>query len=206
MDASTCTRRVPSTAWERFRDVVDERWQAKEDYIQAGPKDWCDNEPCQMFASPELRLKECGCASSYYCSRTCQRAAWKDGHKEMCEARQKAIKEGAPIPTTQRDIQFFFAMTEGDYNFHSDQINKLTNEFLRARRTSTVLPFPVVIQFDYVSVPRKVTITTADKVPKQGDWEGIVEKGRMNFGRLVYITVQNNGKPFQVFGVIDEPR
>ncbi len=32
-------------AWERFRDIVDERWQAKDDYIQAGPKDWCDNEP-----------------------------------------------------------------------------------------------------------------------------------------------------------------
>ncbi|KAF8881181.1 hypothetical protein CPB85DRAFT_1340553 [Mucidula mucida] len=169
-------------AWERFRDIVDERWQAKEDYIQAGPKDWCDNEPL------------CACAFSYYCSRTCQRAAWKTGHKETCQAQQKAIKEGAPIPTTQRDIQFFFAMAEGDYNFHSDQINKLTNDFLRACRSTSVLPSP------------KVTITTADKIPKRGDWEGIVEKGRMNFGRLVYLTVQDNGKPFQVFGVIDEPR
>ncbi|KAF9024361.1 hypothetical protein BDZ89DRAFT_125334 [Hymenopellis radicata] len=193
-------------AWERFRDVVDERWQAKADYIEAGPKDWCDNKPCQAFASSQRRLKQCGCSVTYYCSRICQRDAWRAGHKEECEARQKSIKEGSPVPTTQRDIQFFFAMAEGDYNFHSDEINRRTNEFLRARRTTTVLPYPVVIQFNYTVVPRKVTITTADEVPKEGNWEEIVSKGRMNVGRLVYLTVPDKAKPFQVFGIVDEPR
>ncbi|KAF8917211.1 hypothetical protein CPB85DRAFT_1286513 [Mucidula mucida] len=79
-------------AWERFRDVVDERWQAKEDFIQGGPKDCCDNKPCQRFASTQNRLKQCGSTVTYYCPRSCQRDAWRAGHKDMCEARQKSIK------------------------------------------------------------------------------------------------------------------
>ncbi|KAF8875944.1 hypothetical protein CPB85DRAFT_1443961 [Mucidula mucida] len=194
-------------AWERLKVTVNERWQAKEDYIEAGPKDWCDNVSCQMFASPEFRLQQCGCATAYYCSRTCQRVDWKSGHKEWCNSRQQIVKDGKAIPTTRRDIQFFFAMAEGDYRRHSDPINKLINDFLGAHGTSTVLPSPIVIQFDYVSVPRKVTITTADKIPKDGDWDALVEKGRRNLGQLVHLIVEDNagqdGKSLQVFGIID---
>ncbi len=98
-------------------------------------------------------------------------------------------------------------MAEGNYRRHSDPINKLINDFLEAHGTSTVLPSPIVIQFDYVSVPRKVTITTADKIPKDGDWDGLVEKGRRNLGQLVHLIVEDNagqdGKSLQVFGIID---
>ncbi len=108
--------------------------------------------------------------------------------------------KGSPVPITQRDIQFFFAVVEGDYSFHSDEIERLTNNFLRGARHAGV-SYPVVIQYN---CSRKVTITTADKVPKEGNWEEIVRKGRMNVGRLVYLTVPDKAKPFKVFGIIDE--
>ncbi len=114
------------------------------------------------------------------------------------------------IPTTPRVIQFFFAMTESDYKLHSDHINTLVEDFLKVRRTSTVRPFPVVIQFAYVSVPRKVKITTADKIAKEDEWDELVGKGRRNLGQLVHLTVEGNagtdGQPFKVYGIIDEPR
>ena len=62
----------------------------------------CPTKGCGQYvgATEAARegLKKCGrCGQVAYCSRTCQKAAWKDGHKQECEAlqeeREKALQE-----------------------------------------------------------------------------------------------------------------
>lgn len=61
----------------------------------------CNNAACVSVIGPtELSLvsgKQCqcaGCLQAYYCSRQCQRAAWKSQHKPVCKALAAAAAAG----------------------------------------------------------------------------------------------------------------
>ncbi|GAQ87883.1 hypothetical protein KFL_003850040 [Klebsormidium nitens] len=45
----------------------------------------CSNTRCRMIESVAGSYKKCGrCKIAVYCSRECQKLAWKEGHKELC--------------------------------------------------------------------------------------------------------------------------
>merc|ERR1712129_563461 len=46
----------------------------------------CWYKCCKKSGDIGIPFKVCsGCAMSYYCSRTCQKKAWKYGHKDHCK-------------------------------------------------------------------------------------------------------------------------
>lgn len=54
------------------------------------------NRECYHCHTPALKLLTCtGCQAAHYCSKDCQKAAWKGGHKKECGASAKAKGKAA---------------------------------------------------------------------------------------------------------------
>ena len=71
-----------------------------------------DNEPCSRALCGKAALERCGgCKSHFYCSKECQRAAWREGHRFECRALADAYAavEGADL----------FALAPGDAAAHA---------------------------------------------------------------------------------------
>ena len=119
-DASGNTR-LPADPFERFLA----HWRL----LQMARKRQCDREICERHGEVErLSLQSCsGCRVARYCSKECQRAAWKSGkypHKTFCQAVQGVQR------TVSFDLDFFeFSQACCAAGFTLDDVARLIHQF-----------------------------------------------------------------------------
>ncbi|KAF9019921.1 hypothetical protein BDZ89DRAFT_1043625 [Hymenopellis radicata] len=167
-------------AWVRFRDIVNERSQAKAHFIEVRHEDWCDNTPNSDYSNvPDVKNPTTAPA--------------------LASVPLGKMATGKPVKLDRKPSKIAHQSAQPR---ESEEINNHVNEFLKACQLSTVRSDSIVFQVDYVTVPRKVTITTADKITGHSDWEGIIKEGRRNGGRVIDLTVQDKGEPMQMCGLI----
>eukprot|EP00026_Physarum_polycephalum_P012366 Phypoly_transcript_12665.p1 GENE.Phypoly_transcript_12665~~Phypoly_transcript_12665.p1 ORF type:complete len:280 (+),score=53.97 Phypoly_transcript_12665:265-1104(+) len=112
----------------------------------------CSNVPCKINS---LKLQKCaGCKSVAYCSKECQVADWKAGHKQSCAEFQKLKgAEEKKVSTTQGNLERTIAfkyMNEHLMDFNREAAKKGTNltqcvvviDFTKGKEKFTVYPIP----------------------------------------------------------------
>ncbi|KAF9258209.1 hypothetical protein L218DRAFT_1080530 [Marasmius fiardii PR-910] len=75
------------------------------------------------------------CEMVMYCSYTCQRADWKESHKQMCEEFNKTRLAGKPKPGNL-DYKFFCAWTSHYLSTHADYIAGSVDTFIQSLSAS----------------------------------------------------------------------
>lgn len=96
-------RRVIKVGEELFTTYIDTRMPRKERraWLYRGYNFWCQCQRCKFEGDGPQKCTECEreakadgkenypgcgkCKRAWYCSTTCQKAAWKKGHKKICE-------------------------------------------------------------------------------------------------------------------------
>ncbi|KAL0573705.1 hypothetical protein V5O48_008248 [Marasmius crinis-equi] len=130
------------------------------------PRRLCGNPDCprglvQLDTDHYSSYFRCsGCKIETYCSRECQKSAWRAHHRYECEKARERMKsgDGWSIPTLEhRFVEHHIA---NDIKEHRDQILELYQEYLTAHPEDTAAP---VIVLNYSKVPVK---TTAISLPE----------------------------------------
>ena len=71
--------------------------------------------PCCQIGSTEVvgaQLKKCGmCSQRSYCSKGCQVASWKGGHKHECKALQEESRQRVYANMVELDCVLFWENT-----------------------------------------------------------------------------------------------
>ncbi|OBZ69341.1 hypothetical protein A0H81_10879 [Grifola frondosa] len=142
---------VAKTVWREFYGFAQMRYtivQTVNSFIRK--RFPCDNVKCLKVGTKEDQVRRCGgCLSTFYCSKECQVAAWKEGdHKKMCKLKQRERTEGKSAPISPRDSAFFHDLAVMDIRAH---ISILHN---RAKREYTdTLDESLVVCIDYTEIP-----------------------------------------------------
>ena len=80
-------------------------WRAKPfqhvgaDIVDESPTMWSKSDErcdiCHAYAEGRTKLMTCsGCGVTKYCSKKCQKAGWKSGHKQMCAVLKQIVTSG----------------------------------------------------------------------------------------------------------------
>ncbi|TFK80133.1 hypothetical protein K466DRAFT_667821, partial [Polyporus arcularius HHB13444] len=115
--------RVP---WARFAQLVHDRARIVKAAEEAkGTQITCDNMKCQKIR-PKQEVRRCSaCLTTFYCSKECQEAAWKEGdHKTMCKLKQRARLEGHADNISKRDYQFLHYLAMFDSRMHIGELRR----------------------------------------------------------------------------------
>ncbi|KAJ7629002.1 hypothetical protein FB45DRAFT_1059628 [Roridomyces roridus] len=80
------TRSLLYPMWSKLKALVDERARVVEGWDASGRAQYlgCYNLRCDSIGKKQLFRRCSVCNIAAYCSPTCQRADWKDGHREDC--------------------------------------------------------------------------------------------------------------------------
>ncbi|KAL1740830.1 hypothetical protein HDZ31DRAFT_46699 [Schizophyllum fasciatum] len=84
----------------------------------------CYNTDCP---TPALQLYQCPCKFAYYCSKECQKKAWRSNHRRACHASMWAYieetKGGFPYPLySKRDIEYLTRISKAYMDDHLDSV------------------------------------------------------------------------------------
>ena len=110
---------------------ADEHFEAKDDAFYCV----CEGPGCTIRATSRKALMECqGCRTALYCSRQCQRAAWRAGHRDVCgtvrrqgKARRPAACDGGGPRRLSADMgDMRISTTETSYT--AKELRELTTE------------------------------------------------------------------------------
>ncbi|KAJ7151931.1 hypothetical protein C8R46DRAFT_1121564 [Mycena filopes] len=141
--------------WQAFCSLVQDRLaylQLSDAARPVTPKS-CDNIDCFKI-QPKSELSRCStCLDSYYCSRACQSADWRAGHREACAkfAALRRLPEERQL--TLPDKTFLRHLLYRDYLAFRAQIYAAKIAILAA--TPTQLTY---VLFDYMHGPPTVTV------------------------------------------------
>ncbi|KAH7906257.1 hypothetical protein BJ138DRAFT_1105305 [Hygrophoropsis aurantiaca] len=94
------------------------------------------------------------CQARMYCSKACQRADWKAGHRTGC----KILHDGLGTLTSsifRRSLPLIGEIEEIEFMLHHHRINDLFEEQFRAYRD---YPNHLAIEIDLVNYPRNITV------------------------------------------------
>ncbi|KAJ6487237.1 hypothetical protein C8R47DRAFT_1216429 [Mycena vitilis] len=109
----------------------------------------CDN--CQKVDAKNTFQKCSGCSTTLYCSKECQRVAWKEGgHRDTCKMKQRERLEGKSQAISKSDIAFFHHLAARDARHHLPLLRRLA----RAEHP-TLTSRDLLIRIDYTVVPPK---------------------------------------------------
>ncbi|KAJ6516875.1 hypothetical protein C8R47DRAFT_1190066 [Mycena vitilis] len=118
-------------SWSAFWDLAHERIAILKHYESA---DYVSLKACGALQCGDIHRKcETMCCSSckrqWYCSKRCQSADWKDGHREAC-GHIVALNEPEPLST--RDRSFLRALIDRDYKLAQQTILLWELDFMNA--------------------------------------------------------------------------
>ncbi|KAK6980954.1 hypothetical protein R3P38DRAFT_3116885, partial [Favolaschia claudopus] len=135
----------------------------------------CDNLACGEIHE-RSRLRRCSrCRSSYYCTRECQIADWRDGgHSKICESfTALTLNESQSCQLGFRERQFLRALVQEAYD---EDINFICVEQLMLMAEDQQ-PF---ILFDFTCTPQEVSVESVHFA----QWEYLAERARASRGRM----------------------
>ncbi|KAJ7648810.1 hypothetical protein DFH06DRAFT_1209653 [Mycena polygramma] len=113
-----------SKQWRTFSSLVTARLQSLSSWEEASNPSFkaCDNALCGKI-DERRGFKTCStCENADYCSKQCQAADWRDGHKDVCnELRLFHLRE-CPEAISTRGRCFMRALLTRDYSLHLAEI------------------------------------------------------------------------------------
>ncbi|KAF7309093.1 MYND-type domain-containing protein [Mycena kentingensis (nom. inval.)] len=135
-------------AWTKLLREIQQRLQTLETYEtnRAAHRDLggCANIECRLL-HPTQMLKQCsGCKQMHYCSRACQKVAWRRGHRRFC----RTSARGHDLLNLGID-SLSFARTILDEAYHASQ-EVIRIDFLRFFASEPDEHLPVII-FDFAA-------------------------------------------------------
>jgi len=144
-------------AWETLKELVNERLLIQAHY-DADPTTHaiCDNPQCLKFDESDEFMRCSGCLSSYFCSKDCQKLAWKGNHRTMCKSIQARRQKGVPEPISKRDMDFICRLNVYDRWKHQDRIQEMKLRQLILQPSAN--RFSLFTSFDYTKVPVSITV------------------------------------------------
>ncbi|KAJ7440844.1 hypothetical protein B0H11DRAFT_2292758 [Mycena galericulata] len=132
-------------AWNTFRDLAVKRiavaklWKSPDSLSRKA----CDNMECGDIRKKE-DFKACGqCRRVYYCTRSCQKLDWQQGHRNEC-ASMRAFSEKNPDPLSSEDVAFIKELVHNDYVSNMHKILSLQVDLVRQYPS-----WPFITVFDY---------------------------------------------------------
>ncbi|KAL0573050.1 hypothetical protein V5O48_008909 [Marasmius crinis-equi] len=137
------------------------------------PQKLCGNPQCgQESLNLVHPFKRCvGCLSELYCSRECQKSAWKQ-HREKCKKDRERTQRGdLSGPFTNLDFAFLHKQMHHDYKDNADRIRQMKER--RKRDFPDANSSDMLIRMYYtVAIPVKLTVEMRQDVfrpYKRGD-------------------------------------
>ncbi|KAF7322251.1 MYND-type domain-containing protein [Mycena chlorophos] len=150
-----------SSDWIQFLGFMQDRLRIVDEYDAGRLMMWrvCDNTECGLVG-PKAQFKQCtGCSEVWYCSRACQKANWRWGHRQECSIiAQDRDNDHAILSPGDRSFQR--AMLNYDYAI--EQV-KITTKFLPV--TASTGAQRCAVMFDYLcgGAPRIETSSITQK-------------------------------------------
>ncbi|KAJ7624428.1 hypothetical protein FB45DRAFT_1005391 [Roridomyces roridus] len=142
--ASTAfTQSVLYPSWTAFKSIVHSRVSLVEmwEVDRAHSTMVCDNLQCQKVDQRDCFRRCSGCIHVAYCSQTCQRSDWVDGHRSECPVLPSAQVRLASTASgfRCRDRSFIRALLGSTYNTHRLDIAIKIIEFMVAQPNTLFL-------------------------------------------------------------------
>ncbi|KAJ6460080.1 hypothetical protein C8R47DRAFT_129873 [Mycena vitilis] len=134
-------------AWQAFRIVVQDRLMFVQEFDSRTNVRYkaCDNMECQHIRV-KSDLRRCStCLDLYYCSKECQTADWRAGHRDDCRTFSGLRRLPEEEQCNMKDRAFLRALIRRDYLLHRRQI--YTERILAWVRNPTQLSY---VLFDYM--------------------------------------------------------
>ncbi|KAJ7165449.1 hypothetical protein C8R43DRAFT_1232544 [Mycena crocata] len=102
--------------WQEFTKLVQERLVLLENAHSSESERFgaCDNSECAQI-QPRSDFRRCSsCRASTYCSRSCQTADWRAGHREICQVLRSQTNYDIDSMTTS-GMHYLRAVVTSDY-------------------------------------------------------------------------------------------
>ncbi|PBK60685.1 hypothetical protein ARMSODRAFT_685445 [Armillaria solidipes] len=124
----------------------------------------CGNSQCPN-ASVGRRLKRCtACWDTLYCSRACQKAAWKE-HRKQCHEWVQRRKCGVSLPMGTHDIIYIDRYVVEELKANGRHICDLKREYMKTHPHTPVRR--LVINCDYEKLPWTHEITSPEDMEER---------------------------------------
>nr|GAT51876.1 predicted protein [Mycena chlorophos] len=147
--------------WIQFLDVIRDRLRILDEYDAGTLRMWrvCDNTECGLVG-PKAQFKQCtGCSEAWYCSRACQKANWRWGHRQECSIiAQDRDNDHAILSPGDRSFQR--AMLNYDYAI--EQV-KITTKFLPCATFTGAQRCAIMFNYRWGGAPRIETSSITQK-------------------------------------------
>ncbi|KAJ7635654.1 hypothetical protein DFH06DRAFT_1336308 [Mycena polygramma] len=160
-------------AWQAFRIVVQDRLEFVQEFNSRTNVRYkaCDNMEHMRVKSD---LRRCStCLDLYYCSKECQTADWRAGHRDDCRTFSglRRLPGAEEEQCNMKDRAFLRALIRRDYLLHRCQI--YTERILARARNPTQLSY---VLFDYMHGAPSVAVRPwprdhSEMVEHPLDWE-----------------------------------
>ncbi|KAJ7616507.1 hypothetical protein FB45DRAFT_934374 [Roridomyces roridus] len=144
------TQSVLYPSWMAFKNIVDSRmllvetWQMDRAHATLA----CDNLQCERVDKRHCFRRCSGCSFAAYCSQTCQRSDWVEGHRSECR-----VLTSSALLGKFRDSSFLRALLHSTYNTRRLDIALKIIEFMVVQPNTLFL-----VTYDYT--PRIETETS----------------------------------------------
>ncbi|KAK7040119.1 hypothetical protein VNI00_009924 [Paramarasmius palmivorus] len=167
---------------------------------------FCANRQCTLQTSSENEsarapVYRCtGCGLHYFCSKECQKAAWKDGHREVCKKlrENRFNKDGTRNPSpilSSRDQHFHrWLMNRSIIQERSNCVDHQYRYLSENPMDTLAEPVVSVLRYDvFPRVIETVTLEEAKELASKIDWDSLVMQGK-TFDHPLVLTVTPFGK------------
>ncbi|KAK0435255.1 hypothetical protein EV421DRAFT_1836175 [Armillaria borealis] len=153
----------------------------------------CDDElRCSNCQCPKAYVgrhsKRCtGCWITLYCSRACQKAAWK-GHREQCHKWAQGRKDGIAGPFGDHDLFYIRRYVLEELKANARHARDLKRAYLKTHPDIPVRR--LVINCDYNKLPRSFQIISPEDIKERAgvmtpELFGPSDEGKSQLVRLV---------------------
>ncbi|KAK7028614.1 hypothetical protein R3P38DRAFT_933029 [Favolaschia claudopus] len=160
--------------WDRFISVVQDRFTALDEYNAGNLKIpiACHNYECTgIFLKPNIKVCR-GCNVAFYCSKACQKADWRAGHRRFCATVAWGIKRSHPHhpQMSARDRSFLHTLLYHEFCTRRNEIAFKHIQF--ARKNPTKMPYTL---YDFRGGPCNIVIASLEELDSGLTPEGVME-------------------------------
>ncbi|KJA14498.1 hypothetical protein HYPSUDRAFT_150369 [Hypholoma sublateritium FD-334 SS-4] len=140
--------------WATFEELALERYTIGQD-MKTLKGAACDNYAnCHNIDLKNNFMKCSGCSNTLYCSRECQKVAWKEGgHKLVCKLKQQELLEGKFQSVSKTDATFFHHLATSDARRYLPTLRRLAESTYPLLADS---PTSLVTTIDYMVYPPRL--------------------------------------------------
>ncbi|KAJ7659158.1 hypothetical protein DFH06DRAFT_1472583 [Mycena polygramma] len=109
--------------WEKFLQLVTQRFGVIQRYDTAESMRACDNDSCCEIGLKSVLRRCSNCQTTYYCSTACQLTDWRlGGHREYCLKLKSSLTADYADVFGSRQLSFMRLLLHDDYLAHHCQV------------------------------------------------------------------------------------